>query len=119
MQSMNNAVTLGGNLGSAIELTKLSTGKSVARVSLATNEFYRDKGGELKKQTQWHNLVAWGSTAERMQMCLDKGSFVIVHGKLVHRQYLDRNGNTQYLSEVVVQEFSWEKSAVASSQSAA
>jgi single-strand DNA-binding protein len=112
MKTMHNAVTLSGNLGSAIELTKLSTGKSVARVSIATNEFFHDKEGSLKKETQWHNLVAWDNMAERMQKYLTKGSFVMVHGKLVHRPYTDRDGKTQYFSEVVVHEFSWQKPAV-------
>lgn len=116
---MNNAVTLGGNLGAAIALTKLSTGRSVARVSIATNEYFRDKEGSLKKQTQWHNLVAWGGTAERMQMSLTKGQFVIVHGKLVNRPYLDRDGNTQYFSEIVVREFTWQKPATSTPQQSA
>ena len=119
MKTMNNAVTLSGNLGAAIELTKLSTGKSVARVSIATNEYFRDREGSSRKETQWHNLVAWGNTAERMQMCLTKGSFVMVHGKLVHRPYIDRDGNTQYFSEVVVREFTWQKPALQTQQSAA
>jgi single-strand DNA-binding protein len=109
MKTMNNAVTLSGNLGSAIELTKLSTGKCVARVSIATNDFFRDRSGSSKKETQWHNLVAWDNTAERMQMCLTKGSFVMVHGKLIHRPYIDRDGNTRYFSEVVVREFTFQK----------
>ncbi len=119
MKTMNNAVTLSGNLGSAIELTKLSTGKSVARVSIATNEYFRDKEGTAKKQTQWHNLVAWDSTAEHMQMRLTKGSFVIIHGKLVNRPYLDRDGKTQYFSEVVVREFSWQKASSEKTQQTA
>ncbi len=106
---MHNEVTLGGNLGSSIELTRLSTGKCVARVAMATNEFYRTKEGERKKETQWHNLVAWGSTAERMQRYLTKGSYVIVHGKLIHRPFLDRDGNTRHFAEVVVREFSYAK----------
>ena len=110
MKTMYNAVMLSGNLGSAIELTQLSSGSQVARVPIATNEYYRDGNGNPKKQTQWHNLVAWGNTAQRMQRCLTKGSFVIIHGKLVNRQYLDRDGNTRYLTEVVVREFSWIKS---------
>ncbi len=109
MKTMHNTVTLSGHLGSPVELTLLSTGKSVGRVSIATQEYFRDKDGNLRTQTQWHNLVAWENTAERMQMYLTKGSFVIVHGKLVHRPYLDRDGNTQYFSEVVVREFSRQK----------
>lgn len=109
MKTMHNAVTLGGNLGSAIELTQLAAGHRVARVSLATNEFFRGKDGTPKSQTQWHRIVAWGDTAERMQRCLGKGSFVIIYGKLVNRQYLDRDGTTRYITEVVVRDFSWLK----------
>jgi single-strand DNA-binding protein len=119
MKTMNNAVTLSGNLGAAIEVTKLSSGKSVARAAIATNEFYRDKAGLLQKQTQWHNLVAWGDTAEHMQRCLAKGSFVIVHGKLVNRPYLDQDGNTRYMTEVQVKEFSWQKATTSTSQKTA
>jgi single-strand DNA-binding protein len=112
MKTMHNAVTLGGNLGSAVEVNRLSTGNCVVRVPIATNEIFKDKEGQVRKQTQWHNLVAWGDTAERMQMYLAKGSFVIVHGKLVYRPYLDRDGNTQYITEVVVREFTCPKLAV-------
>ena len=119
MKTMNNAVTLSGNLGAPIEVTKLGTGKSVARAAIATNEFYRDKAGTLQKQTQWHNLVAWGDTAEHMQRCLTKGSFVIVHGKLVNRSFLDQDGNTRYITEVHVREFSWQKPIAKTSQKTA
>ena len=91
----------------------------MARVSIATNEYFRDKEGATKKQTQWHNLVAWGNTAERMQMCLTKGSFVFVHGKLVNRPYLDRDGKTQYFSEIVVREFTWQKAGSVNTQQTA
>lgn len=119
MKTMHNTVTLSGHLGSAIELTQLSSGKRVARVAIATNEYYRDKEGNTKKETQWHNLVAWDDTAERMQRYLAKGTFVIIHGKLVHRPYLDRNGNTQYFSEVLVREFTRQKPAQAPASTAA
>jgi single-strand DNA-binding protein len=119
MKTMNNTVTLSGNLGSTVELTRLSTGKNVARVSIATNEFFRDKDGNPKKQTEWHNLVAWDSTAERMQRNLTKGSHVMIYGKLVNRPYIDRDGNTQYFSEVVVREFSWQKPVINTTQQSA
>jgi len=105
MQEMRNHVTLIGNLGSDVQVTELSTGAKVARVSIATNEFGKNKEGERVQSTQWHNLVGWGPKADHMARFLAKGSYVIIHGKLVHRSYEDRNGNTRYLSEVVVNHF--------------
>jgi single-strand DNA-binding protein len=112
MKTMQNAVTLGGNLGSDIEITRVGAGKRLARTSLATNEYYKDKDGASQKRTQWHDLVAWDSTADRMHRDLTKGSYVVIHGKLVNREYLDRNGTTRAVSEIVVREFSFMKPIV-------
>ena len=119
MKTMQNAVTLSGNLGAPVAITQLGSGKRVARVAIATNEFFTDPSGTSQKRTQWHNLVAWDDTADRMQRHLTKGTFVVIHGKLVNRRYLDRNGNTQTLSEVVVREFSWMRPMIHDTQSAA
>jgi single-strand DNA-binding protein len=105
MQTMKNSVTLMGYLGSDVQCFTLSTGRKVARVSLATNEYYKDKAGERAQHTEWHNLTAWGSVAERMERQLTKGTQVIIDGKLVHRSYEDKNGNTRYLSEIIVGSF--------------
>jgi len=95
-----------GNLGSDVQLTTLSTGRKVARVSVATSDYRKDKDGNVQKQTQWHNLVGWGSRAESMTQYLTKGMYVLIQGKLVHRSYEDKNGVTRYLSEIVVNNFS-------------
>ena len=105
MQQMKNNVTLMGNLGSDIQLTTLDTGKKIARVSIATNDYRRDKEGEIQQFTQWHNLVGWDRCAESMEEYLSKGMYVLISGKLVHRSYEDKDGNTRYLSEVVVDTF--------------
>lgn len=105
MQTMKNSVTLMGYLGSDVQMTTLSTGRKVARLSLATNEYYKTKSGERASHTEWHRLTAWGALAERMEKQLNKGTQVIVEGKLVHRSYQDKEGLTRYQSEIVVSSF--------------
>ena len=94
-----------GRLGSDVQCFTLSSGRKVARVSLATNEYFKDKSGERNKHTEWHNLTAWGSLAERMEKQLTKGAQVVIEGKLVHRSFQDKKGNTRYQSEIVVSSF--------------
>ncbi len=77
----------------------------MARIVIATNDFYKNNKGEPITETQWHNLVAWGKTAEHMANTLSKGSEVAIQGKLVHRSYEDKDGNIRYTSEVKVNEF--------------
>ena len=105
MQTMKNSVMLMGYLGSDVQIFTLNTGRKLAKVSLATNEFFKTKNGELSKHTEWHNLAGWGPVAERMEKQLAKGTQVIVEGKLTHRSYEDKNGNTRYQSEIIVSSF--------------
>ena len=63
MNSLKNKVNLIGNLGFTPEIKSMQGGKKLAKVTLATNESYRNAKGERVDETQWHNLVAWGKTA--------------------------------------------------------
>jgi single-strand DNA-binding protein len=74
----------------------------MARFSLATSESYKNDKGERVEETQWHNLIAWGKTAEIAGKYLSKGKEVAVEGKLVTRQYTDKDGNKRYTTEIVV-----------------
>lgn len=105
MQTMKNSVTLIGFLGTDIQCHTLSSGRKVAHVSLATNEYYTDKNGQRVQQTEWHNLTAWGSMAERMERQLAKGSMVIIEGKLTHHSYENLNGEKRQRSEIIVSSF--------------
>ncbi|MEY3398125.1 MAG: hypothetical protein RL220_719 [Bacteroidota bacterium] len=104
MSTLRNNVRLIGNLGASPELKSLDNGNKVARLSLATNEYYTDKKGEKQQETQWHNLVAWGKTAELAEQLLEKGSEVAIDGKLTSRSY-EKDGEKKYVTEVVVNEF--------------
>lgn len=98
---MINKVTLIGNLGKDPEVRHLESGSVVAKLTLATNESYRDKAGEWQTITEWHNIVAWRYLAERAERDLKKGSLVFVEGKLTTRKWQDQEGKDRYTTEVV------------------
>lgn len=101
---MRNKVTLIGNIGNAPEVKELNGGNKLAKFSLATNETYRNKAGEKVTDTQWHNLTAWGKTAEIVGKYLKKGSEVAIEGKLLNRNYTDKDGVKRYVTEIQVNE---------------
>lgn len=104
MYTIKNKVQLIGNLGNAPELKTIESGKKLARFSVATNESYVNAKGEKVKETQWHNLVAWGKLADVVEKYLNKGSEVVVEGKLLTRSYNDKEGNKKYITEIEVNE---------------
>ncbi len=104
MYALKNKVQLIGNLGSAPEIRTTEAGKKMARLSMATNESYRNAKGEKITETQWHNLIAWGKVAEIAEKYLAKGSEIAIEGKLVSRSYNDKEGNKKYITEVQVNE---------------
>ena len=104
MYALKNKVQLIGNLGGNPEIKSLDGGKKMAKFSIATNEIYRNSKGEKVKETQWHNLVAWGKVAEIIEKYLTKGSEVAVEGKLTTRSYNDKEGNKKYFTEIQVNE---------------
>ena len=72
MSSLRNKVQLIGNLGNAPEIVNLDSGKKLAKFSLATNETYTNAQGERITNTDWHNLVAWGKTADIIEKYVTK-----------------------------------------------
>lgn len=104
MKQLINKVQLIGNLGAAPELMTFDNGNKMAKFSIATNESYKDKNGELIENTQWHNVVAWGAIAETASKYLNKGSKVAINGKLANRNWEDKDGNKRYTTEVVMNE---------------
>ena len=104
MTALKNSVRLTGFLGGSPEMKTFSEHRSLARVALATNERYRNGQGEWVTDTQWHLLVFWGRKADFAQKALTKGSEISIEGKLVNRQYVDKEGATRYVTEVNVKE---------------
>ncbi|MDE3144224.1 MAG: single-stranded DNA-binding protein [Bacteroidota bacterium] len=104
MYALKNKVQLIGHLGINPEIKTLEGGRKLARFSLATNENYRNIKGERVTETQWHNIVAWGKVAEIAEKYLKKGSEIAIEGKLINRNYNDKDGNKKYITEVQVNE---------------
>ncbi len=105
MNALKNKVQLIGNLGSNPEVKALDGGNKIAKFTMATNEVYHNKKGEKVTETQWHNIVAWGKTADLVEQLLEKGKQVLVQGKLTNRSYEDKEGNKRYITEIVAQDF--------------
>ncbi|MRT15517.1 single-stranded DNA-binding protein [Vitellibacter sp. q18] len=104
MSTLRNKVQLIGNLGNDPEIINLDGGKKLAKFSIATNETYKNQKGEKITDTQWHNIVAWGKTAEIIENYLSKGKEVAVEGKLTSRSWEDKDGNKKYITEIVCNE---------------
>lgn len=102
MNALRNRVQLIGNLGNDPEVREFDGGKKMVKFSVATNEVYKNSKGEKVKETQWHNLVAWGRVATLAEKYLKKGKEVAIDGKLTTRSYEDRDGNKKYVSEIIV-----------------
>ncbi|MFW5762353.1 MAG: single-stranded DNA-binding protein [Cyclobacteriaceae bacterium] len=102
MTSLRNRVQLIGKLGIDPDVKEVNKSKK-ARFSLATNEVYHQDGNR-KEETQWHNVIAWGKTAELAEKYLRKGKEVAVDGKLTSRSYNDKDGNRKYITEIVANE---------------
>ena len=100
MNGIRNRVQLIGNLGQDPEVIALENGGKLAKFSLATNETYKNKAGEKVTETQWHNVVAWGKTADIVETYLVKGKEVVVEGKLTSRSYEAKTGVKRYITEV-------------------
>jgi len=98
---MKNKVQLIGNLGQAPAIKTTESGKKLAQFSVATNESYQNAQGEKVTETQWHQVVAWGKLADIVEKYLIKGKEVAIEGKLVNRNYTDKQGVKHYATEVV------------------
>ncbi len=102
MNNLRNRVQLIGNLGNDPEIKELENGKKLARFSIATNDSYKDAEGKKITHTQWHNIIAWNGNASIAENYLKKGKEVAIEGRLAHRSYDDKEGNTKYVTEVIV-----------------
>jgi len=96
-----NKVMLIGRLGQDPEIKDTDSGKKVANVSLATNDFWNDASGNKQERTEWHRLVFWERLATLAESYLKKGSQVYVEGSLQTRDYM-KDDEKRYITEVKV-----------------
>ena len=103
-----NKVMLIGNVGRDPEVRYLDGNNpnggstKVAQFTVATTERYRDRNGELRENTEWHNIVAWRNSADVAEKFIRKGTQVYIEGKLRTRSWTDQSGNKRFTTEVTV-----------------
>ena len=105
MGTLRNSVHLIGRPGMDPEIKVFGEGRKLARFTFATNEKHYNEKMELVQETVWHNLLAWGRTAEQVEKIVKKGRLMAIDGKIQNRQYEDKDKNKRYITEIVVDEF--------------
>lgn len=104
-----NKVMLIGNVGKDPEIRYLEGNSpqptKVAQFTLATTERYRDRSGELRENTEWHNIVMWRGLAETAEKVVKKGSQLYIEGKLRTRSWTDPQGNRKDRTEIIADTF--------------
>lgn len=99
---MLNRAQIMGNVGKEPEIRYLEGGKKYASFSVATTERYKDSNGELRENTEWHSVVAWGRWADLVEKSIRKGQLVYVEGPLRTRSWDDPSINAKrYVTEIV------------------
>ncbi|HET6993076.1 MAG TPA: single-stranded DNA-binding protein, partial [Bacteroidia bacterium] len=91
-----------GNLGQNPEIKKFDSGKKVANFTIACTESHTDKEGKKVETTQWFRATAWEGLATIAEKYMVKGKQVAISGKLVNRNWKDKDGKDCYSTEILV-----------------
>lgn len=103
--SVNKAIII-GHLGNDPDVRKMQSGDSVANLSVATSESWKDKNtGEKRERTEWHRVAIFGKMADIAENYLRKGSKVYIEGKIETRKWQDQSGQDRYSTEIVLRGF--------------
>ena len=94
-----NKVFLLGRVGKDVEVKEVG-GVKCAAFTIATSERFKDKNGEVKENTEWHNVVAWRATADICERFVHKGDQVYLEGKIKYRTW-ESNGEKRYATDIV------------------
>lgn len=102
-----NKVLLLGNVGKDPEIRSSQGGMTIASFSLATADRQKDQTGQWTDKTEWHNLVAFGRTAEIVRDYVKKGTQIFVEGKIQTRSWDDKeSGQKKYRTEILINDMS-------------
>jgi single-strand DNA-binding protein len=100
-----NKVILVGNVGQDPEVKYTPSGTPIAKLSLATNERFKDRSDEWQERTEWHSIIAWQRLAEIVGEYIKKGSKLYIEGKLQTSSWEDRqSGTKRYRTEIVARD---------------
>lgn len=96
-----NKVILVGNVGRDPEVKYIDNNKVVARITIATNESYRDRNGNVVDQTEWHNVEMWDDLARLVEKYVKKGKLLYIEGKIRTNKWTDRETNQERQSKFI------------------
>ena len=100
MASLNRSLLI-GNVGNDPEIRTINNEQGkVASFRLATTERYKDRNGEVKENTEWHQVTAWGKLADIVEKMVKKGIQLYVEGKITTRKWTDKDGNDRFTTEI-------------------
>jgi single-strand DNA-binding protein len=103
MYFLNKAQVI-GNVTRDPELRQTKANQPVTTIGVATNRRWKDTGGQIHEEAEFHNIVCWGKLAELATQLLKKGSKVFFEGRLQTRQWDDENGTKHFRTEIVAQD---------------
>ncbi len=100
--NLNKAFVL-GNVTREPEVRSLPSGQQVTNFSIATNRFYTSSAGEKKQEAEFHNVVCFGKLADISARYLNKGSLVLIEGRIKTRNWTNNSGVKQYRTEIIAE----------------
>jgi single-strand DNA-binding protein len=106
-RGLNKVMLIGRIQPNDPELRYTQSGQAVCTFKMVTDESYKDREGNMVERSEWHNIVAWGKAGEIIAQYMKKGSQIYVEGRLQSRKYEDKEGQTRYVTEIVVSDFSF------------
>jgi single-strand DNA-binding protein len=98
-----NKVILVGRVTADPQVRSTPGGQSVTTIGVATNRTWTDKAGQKQEQTEFHNVVLWGRTAEIAGQYLTKGAMVLIEGRMQTRSWTDKQGQQRKTTEVMAE----------------
>ena len=99
-----NKVMLIGNLGADPDIRTTPSGTRVAKLSVATNRRFQDRGGQQQERTEWHRITLFGKLADIAEQYVSKGDRLYVEGRIEYSQTQDDQGGVRYWTDIVAQE---------------
>ena len=102
VKSLNRVVLVGNVQPREPEVSHIpSLGRDVAKFTIVTKEGYMDKNNQWQESSEWHNIVAWGYNAKKVEKSIKRGSLVLVEGKIKSRKWQDKNGQDRRTTEII------------------
>jgi single-strand DNA-binding protein len=110
-RGLNKVMLIGRIQPNDPELRYTQSGQPVCHFKLVTDDSYKDRDGNLVERSEWHQIVAWGKVGEIIAQYTKKGSQIYLEGKIQTRKFEDREGQTRYITEINVSDFTFLDSA--------